>query len=106
MLGAHQGADDCARSEPVTHTELRREASEPLKDLVVHPLLNVQPCTGDALLAHVREHTKGRTDHSHVQVGVVKDDVRTLPPELECEALEVLECRGGDSPPRGGRTSE
>lgn len=83
------GALECVLVEGVADDVLGGPLLEPLDELVVDSLLDVDTGAGAAALAVVVENAKVDPRDCVVDVGVVEDDVGALAAEFEGDLLQV-----------------
>ena len=79
-----------AVGEPVRDDELADRVGESLEERVVDPGLDEHPVRRDARLARVAELADERRRDRDVEVGVVEDDERRVPAELERDLLHLV----------------
>src|SRR5207245_321594 len=73
---------------------LARPRQDALAELVVNFFFHKQPRAGATALALVEEQPEERAFHGPGEVRVGQDDVRTLAPEFQRDALEIAAARG------------
>ena len=95
------------RTEWVANNVLLRPGLEGFNKLVIDTLLNVDPGSSTTALAVIEENTKIDPRDSIFDICIVKDNIRALATELQCNLLQIrASSRFHDLSTNNGRPSE
>src|SRR5580692_10599477 len=104
--GVDQGPDDRGGVGGVPGGQRADPLGVPGEERVEQAAVDDDPVGGHAQLPGVHERPEDRGVDREVRVGVLEDDQRVLPAELEHRGLEVLGGLDPDDPPHAGRAGE